>query len=654
LTVREPLLETILNLLHYPSLGQGIDQNGAKLDNVYLAQWILDKLKAASGVAIGDVPSELAPGQDPNQTAWRLEVQGSAGGQQQGFVDRLRYLDSLKVRGMLLPERAILEGQHGTLAESQSQGDLALLQAELVHHHLTREINRQAVDPVLEANWGPAYRGKVRLEAAPLTDANQGFLRQLVTQVLSDPKDFADLFHRADWPAIFDAVGLPQTKASSAGPSSPSAILSAVGQLHREALEGGDGTTRWPASHGERHSTAGSPGEDLAVESQDAHIEGVAADAILLHNFNPNQKRDEAGKWTKDGSIAPSSKVRGTKRALTEAPRDYSVAGHWLGHGMDDYFDRRYSSAIQNLDRAIALDPNNAIAYYYRGLARFASGDEQSARMDFEKASALERTYGGNVGGALERVQGPVRQLLESYRTQGQHWASVSSVLSILTESDQFRKMQKDKPALASELYAWFDKVIRKLPERSLDLLLSGGLRGVKCFADGASMLKAMENYPYLHAEKTPLGEYDPVRREVWCYVDGVGGIRGGRVLAHELGHAIDEAGGFSGSKEWAEAWSSELKKRPIPPEEEQRLWRERFGEKREDQVSDHDWAAFRFDVADREIPLTDKATVNQAEGFADFQAKVLTADPQTRKELEKKFPKCMAFFQRNRILPLP
>jgi hypothetical protein len=78
----------------------------------------LDKLEAASGVAIGDVPSELAPGQDPNQTAWRLEVQGSAGGQQQGFVDRLRYLDSLKVRGMLLPERAILEGQHGTLAES--------------------------------------------------------------------------------------------------------------------------------------------------------------------------------------------------------------------------------------------------------------------------------------------------------------------------------------------------------------------------------------------------------------------------------------------------------------------------------------------------------------------------------------------------------
>ncbi len=287
-------------LLHYPSFGQGIDQNGAKLDNVYLAQRILDKLEAASGVAVGDVPSELAPGQDPNQTAWRLEVQGSAGGQQQGFVDRLRYLDSLKVRGMLLPERAILEGQHGTLAESQSQGDLALLQAELVHHHLTREINRQAVDPVLEANWGPAYRGKVRLEAAPLSDANQGFLRQLVTQVLSDPKDFANLFRRADWPAIFDAVGLPQTKASSAAPSGPLAILSAIGQLQREALEGANGS-----------STAGWPRKDVAAHPPDAHIEGDASDALRLAGLDPNQSRDSLGRWSKEGSSATSSAATG-------------------------------------------------------------------------------------------------------------------------------------------------------------------------------------------------------------------------------------------------------------------------------------------------------------------------------------------------------
>ena len=314
-------------LLHYPSFGQGIDQNGAKLDNVYMAQRILDKLEAASGVAIGDVPSELAPGQDPNQTAWRLEVQGSAGGQQQGFVDRLRYLDSLKVRGMLLPERAILEGQHGTLAESQSQGDLAFLQAELVHHHVTREINRQAVDPVLEANWGPAYRGKVRLEAAPLSSDNQAFLRQLVTQVLSDPKDFVDLFRRADWSSIFDAVGLPQTKASSAAPSSPATILSTVGQLRREPFEEPEETTGLPSGQ-EWPSLAGSPSKDVAVESEDVHNEDEVADAILMHNFHRDQPRDTDGKWKKVGSNATSSAAKSADRTLAEAPPPKDLPAH--------------------------------------------------------------------------------------------------------------------------------------------------------------------------------------------------------------------------------------------------------------------------------------------------------------------------------------
>jgi hypothetical protein len=149
----------------------------------------------------------------------------------------------------------------------------------------------------------------------------------LVTQVLADPKDFADLFHRADWPAIFDAVGLPQIKAPSAGPSSPSAILSAVGQLQREALEGVEGAMPQPSSRREWCSMAGSPSRDLAVHCTDVHTEGVPADAILLHNFNPHQKRDEAGKWTTDGPSAASSAASRAEGMLAEAPR--AAPGKW-------------------------------------------------------------------------------------------------------------------------------------------------------------------------------------------------------------------------------------------------------------------------------------------------------------------------------------
>jgi hypothetical protein len=162
----------------------------------------------------------------------------------------------------------------------------------------------------LEANWGPAYRGKVRLEAAPLSADNQGFLRQLVTQVLANPKDFADLFRLADWPSIFDAVGLPQSKAAPATPSGPSAILSAVGQLQRQALEEVERTSR-TSSRGEWHPSGRSLNKDLAVQSQNVHIEAVATDAMRLRNFDPNQPRDEDGKWSKDGPSATPSAVTG-------------------------------------------------------------------------------------------------------------------------------------------------------------------------------------------------------------------------------------------------------------------------------------------------------------------------------------------------------
>ncbi len=233
---------------------------------------------------------------------------------------------------MLLPERAVLEGQHGTRAESQCQGNLALLQAELVHHHLTREINRQAVDPVLEANWGRAYRGKVRLEAAPLSDANQGFLRQLVTQVLAEPKDFADLFRRADWPAIFDAVGLPQTKAPS-GPSGPLQTVSAIRQLQRKALDGVEEPTRQPPSQRQSYATAGPPSRSLAVDPRDAHNEAVDADVLRLAGFDPDEPRDDLGRWTRDGASAASPEARRNGARLAASAVGACFAGGATAQG---------------------------------------------------------------------------------------------------------------------------------------------------------------------------------------------------------------------------------------------------------------------------------------------------------------------------------
>jgi tetratricopeptide (TPR) repeat protein len=45
--------------------------------------------------------------------------------------------------------------------------------------------------------------------------------------------------------------------------------------------------------------------------------------------------------------------------------------------------------AILDFDRAIAINPQDALAYYNRGVAKFELGDNQGAILDFDRAIAI-------------------------------------------------------------------------------------------------------------------------------------------------------------------------------------------------------------------------------------------------------------------------
>lgn len=49
-----------------------------------------------------------------------------------------------------------------------------------------------------------------------------------------------------------------------------------------------------------------------------------------------------------------------------------------------------YASAVQDIDRALAIAPNLAGAYQHLGLIRRAMGDEPAAKRAFQKAKELE------------------------------------------------------------------------------------------------------------------------------------------------------------------------------------------------------------------------------------------------------------------------
>src|SRR5574343_1237733 len=197
-------------MIRFP-IGRSRDINGAYQDNRDLATWILAALESSGSVAFPDEMASYMEGLAQNNSSWRIELLSDSTPRQPSFIERLNYLDKLLVRAILVPERAVLEGEHGTLAEATAHADAALQHAELQHRHVTRMVNWHAVDQVLWLNYGDEARGKVRLEAAPIIDEKLSFLREVYRSILANPSGFLEEFGMLDTDSLKDAIGVPKS-----------------------------------------------------------------------------------------------------------------------------------------------------------------------------------------------------------------------------------------------------------------------------------------------------------------------------------------------------------------------------------------------------------------------------------------------------------
>jgi len=98
-----------------------------------------------------------------------------------------------------------------------------------------------------------------------------------------------------------------------------------------------------------------------------------------------------------------------------EADRHYAA-------GLNLYFARRYDAAEREFQAALNNDNQDARFYYFLGLSRLAQG-RPDAYGDFDQGARLEKRGlppRAAVSTSLERVQGPVRQTLNSVRDRAQ------------------------------------------------------------------------------------------------------------------------------------------------------------------------------------------------------------------------------------------
>lgn len=167
-------------LIHYPPGTTTVDD--VATDNYDIAMSMLAALESSGSIVVPSTVAEYV--QELNRAditklyTWDVTLITSQGTRQSTFVDRLKYLDSLKIRGLILPERSMLEGSYGTLAEAQSHVGLAVTNMQSTDRAITQMVNDQVVNQLLAINWGLAP-GTVRLVAAPLVDLDLEFLRKL-------------------------------------------------------------------------------------------------------------------------------------------------------------------------------------------------------------------------------------------------------------------------------------------------------------------------------------------------------------------------------------------------------------------------------------------------------------------------------------------
>lgn len=161
--------------------------NGKEKDNSEIAQELLNNLEANGAIAIPQDLELFRYEKDNGQTqSWQIENMTDSGATSASYADTLRYYDTLKVRGMMLPERMILEGEFGTKAEAVAHSEAAVAGMEMRYRGIVRDMDAQTKRQLLALNFGEEYRDCVKLEPAEITRDDKAFMKELYNSLLGN------------------------------------------------------------------------------------------------------------------------------------------------------------------------------------------------------------------------------------------------------------------------------------------------------------------------------------------------------------------------------------------------------------------------------------------------------------------------------------
>jgi hypothetical protein len=91
------------------------------------------------------------------------------------------------VMGWLTPPRSMMESQHGSRADSEVQTSTVKVQTDRTGIYLHRVINTQLIDPFLELNFGPKWKGAVWRLPSKMTEEQRLANDRMVHAMVQNP-----------------------------------------------------------------------------------------------------------------------------------------------------------------------------------------------------------------------------------------------------------------------------------------------------------------------------------------------------------------------------------------------------------------------------------------------------------------------------------
>jgi len=168
--------------------------SGEKKENSDIMLDLLDGIMEGTAVAI---PSKM---DEHGNRMWDIE-ELDPGDKTDPFINRANYIDEMVLKGMVIPEKALTQGEIGARSSIEAFQDMFIMRKQAVLDEVVSTIDKYMLPNFVELNYGPGIN--VRIKPGKLDDNSKEVADKIVEKLIEKG------IHKVDRMWLIEKTGIP-------------------------------------------------------------------------------------------------------------------------------------------------------------------------------------------------------------------------------------------------------------------------------------------------------------------------------------------------------------------------------------------------------------------------------------------------------------